>query len=304
VNEPGLIQGRQIGARELAHVRDLLRAHPDWSRRRLSEQLARDWDWRNAAGQLKDMAARTLLLKLEQRGWIALPPRRCTPSNRMRRTVPSATELPAVPPTPLIAPLSALLPLRITEISTQGSRPDDTLFACLLRQHHYLSHSSWVGQNLRYLVRDPHGQPLAALLFGAAAWQCAERDRYIGWDATTRQHHLHRLANNSRFLLVPWLQVPGLASHLLSRIAQRIRADWQAKYGHPLDLLETFVERDRFTGACYRAANWIRVGQTQGRTRQDRPDGTHHQVPRKDIYLYPLHPRFRERLCGIAPQTL
>jgi hypothetical protein len=218
------------------------------------------------------------------------------------RAVPAATLVPAVPPTPLIVPLSALLPLRITEISTQGLPPDDALFASLLRQHHYLSHSSWVGQNLRYLVRDHHGQPLAALLFGAAAWQCADRDRFIGWDTITRQQRLHRLANNSRFLLLPWVQVPRLASYLLSRIVQCIRADWQAKYGHALDLLETFVERHRFTGACYQAANWIRVGQTKGRTRQDRPDGTHQQVPPKDIYLYPLHPRFREHLCGIQPQ--
>jgi len=301
VNQPGLIQGRQIGADELAHVRHLLTTHPDWCRHRLSQQLARDWDWHNATGQLKDMAARTLLLKLEQRGWIRLPPRRCSPPNRMRAVRP-ATLVPAAPPPPLIAPLSALLPLRITEISTQGSRSDDALFASLLRQHHYLSHSSWVGQNLRYLVRAHSGQPLAALLFGAAAWQCAARDRFIGWDALTRQQRLHRLANNSRFLLLPWVQVPGLATHLLSRILQRIRADWQAKYGHPLDLLETFVEPDRFTGACYQAANWVRVGQTKGRTRQDRPDGTHHQVPRKDIYLYPLHTRFREHLCGIEPQ--
>jgi len=303
VNEPGLIQGRQISASELAHVRHLLATHPDWSRRRLSEQLALDWEWRNAAGQLKDMAARSLLLKLEQRGWIGLPPRRCSPSNRMHPVLASP-QVPAVPPTPLIAPLSALLPLRITEISTQGLPPDDALFASLLRQHHYLSHSSWVGQNLRYLVRDHHGQPLAALLFGAAAWQCADRDRYIGWDATTRLQRLHRLANNNRFLLLPWVHVPRLASHVLSRIVQRIRADWQAKYGHPLDLLETFVERDRFTGACYRAANWIRVGQTKGRTRQDRADGTHHQVPPKDIYLYPLHTRFREYLCANPPQPL
>lgn len=303
MNEPGLIQGRQISASELAHVRHLLATHPDWSRRRVSEQLALDWEWRNAAGQLKDMAARTLLLKLEQRGWIRLPPRRCCPSNRMRPALASP-EVPAVPPTALIAPLSALLPLRITEISTQGSPPEDALFASLLRQHHYLSHSSWVGQNLRYLVRDHHGQPLAALLFGAAAWRCADRDRFIGWDATARQQHLHRLANNSRFLVLPWIQVPRLASYLLSRIVQRIRADWLAKYRHPLDLLETFVERDRFTGACYRAANWIRVGQTKGRTRQDRPDGTHHQVPPKDIYLYPLHTRFREHLCANPLQPL
>lgn len=293
MNEVQLIQGRLVGALELEQVRQLLAAHPDWSRRRLSEQLTLLWDWRNGVGQLKDMAARTLLLKLEQRGWIVLPPRRQKPVNRMRQKR-RPTLLPV--PLPLDEPLGTLLPLAITEVSAQASQR--RLCEALLHQHHYLSHRSSVGENLQYLVSDQQGRPLACVLFGAAAWQCADRDGYIGWDAATRARNLPLIANNARFLVLPWVRVPQLASHVLGRIARRLSQDWQRKYGHSIYLLESFVERDRFAGICYRAANWVRVGQTKGRTRQDRVDGARHQVPIKDVYLCPLHPGFRERLQG------
>ena len=298
MTEASIIQGRQIGAVELGQVRHLLARHPDWSRRRLSEELATVWNWRNGVGQLKDMAARTLLLKLELRGWIRLPPRRTAPSNRMRhKQLPEPTL--AAAPAPVTEPLKQLLPLLISECShvdkASGQR---ALFDALLYQHHYLSHRSSVGENLQYLVRDALARSLACVLFGAAAWHCAARDHYIGWESSVRAQNLHLLANNTRFLVVPWAQVPNLASHVLGRIAQRLSADWQAKYGHPIYLLENFVQCDRFTGTAYRAANWVRVGQTKGRTRQDRPDGTRHQAAIKDVYLYPLHRRFRRYLRG------
>jgi hypothetical protein len=160
-----------------------------------------------------------------------------------------------------------------------------------------------VGENLQYLVQERDGRPVACLLFGAAAWQCADRDRYIGWEARTRALSLHLITNNARFLILPWVQVPGLASHVLSRISRRISSDWQRKYGHPIYLLETFVQTERFRGSCYRAANWVRVGQTKGRTRQDSPEGRQLQVPRKDIYLYPLIARFTERLRTFSKFT-
>jgi hypothetical protein len=200
--------------------------------------------------------------------------------------------------TPLSEPLAHILPLKIMEISANSQAAHRTLFEALLRQHHYLSHRGAVGENLQYLVHDCLGRPVACVLLGAAAWQCADRDHHIGWNSSARTQRLHYIANNSRFLIPPWVRVPQLASHLLSRIAQRLSNDWQAKYGHPIYLLETFVECSRFAGTCYQAANWIRVGQTKGRSRQDRADGKHHQVPIKDIYLYPLHPRFRELLQG------
>ena len=202
MNEPDLIQGRSFGAAELAYVRQLLAEQPHASRRQLSRQLAQRWQWRTPAGQLKDMATRTLLRKLEQRGWIVLPPRRQAPPPRMQPP-PAPTDRVSPPPIPITEPLAALLPLRVAEVSTPDASPQRALFAALLRQHHYLSHRSWVGQNLQYLVRDRQGRPVACVLWGAAAWQCAARDRYVGWDAAARRTHLHLLANNARFLILP-----------------------------------------------------------------------------------------------------
>jgi hypothetical protein len=305
VTEAQIIQGRLIGAVEVEQVRQLLADHPHWSRWRLSQELAALWNWRNGVGRLKDMAARAMLLKLEQRGWINLPPRRRTPFNRMRHKRLPEPGL-AAPHAPVTGPLRALLPLVISECSgaDPGQAAQRALFDALLYRHHYLSHRSSVGENLQYLVADVQGRPLACMLFGAAAWQCAARDRYLGWESGVRAQNLHLLANNTRFLILPWVHLSALGSHVLGRIAQRLNGDWQAKYGHPIYLLETFVQCDRFTGAAYRAANWVRVGQTKGRTRQDRPDGTWQQAAIKDVYLYPLHRRFREHLRGHTTQPL
>jgi len=151
-----------------------------------------------------------------------------------------------------------------------------------------------VGENLKYLVRDEQSRPLACVLFGSAAWQCQPRDAFIGWTPEVRRRHLSRLTNNTRFLILPWVQVPHLASHLLSRITRRLSRDWQERYGHPIHLVETFVERDRFAGTAYRAAGWIRVGATTGRGRNGAglaPSGAI-----KEVYLQPLCADFRPRL--------
>jgi hypothetical protein len=153
-----------------------------------------------------------------------------------------------------------------------------------------------VGENLRYLVRDRTGRPVGCALFGSAAWQCAARDAFIGWDRAARERNLQGLTNNTRFLVLPWVAVPHLASHLLAGLARRIRADWQSKYGHPIHALETFVDRSRFRGTCYQAANWVRLGSTQGRTRNDRNHRI--RVSVKDVYLYPLSQGFRRELCA------
>jgi hypothetical protein len=300
VSQATIIQGRRIGPVELEQIKRLLATHPDWSRRRLSIEVATQWEWRNPAGQLKDMAARSLLLKLEERGWIGLPPRQHKPSSRMR--VRSEVAL-AAPGQPITQPLATLLPLVITEVSTPSGAAQRPLFEVLLRQHHYLGYRGWVGQNMQYLVGDVQARPLACVLFGAAAWQCADRDRHIGWQIPVQAQNLHLIANNTRFLIVPWARVPHLASSVLSQVARRISGDWQAKYGHPIYLLETFVQCDRFEGTAYQAANWVRVGQTKGRTRQDQPDGTWHQAAIKDVYLYPLHRHFRQYLQGHTTQS-
>ena len=276
---------------DLDWMRNLMVTHPDWGRTRISVELCRQWGWHNQQGRPKDMAARTLLLKLERAGHFRLPRRRTNTSrgfhDRIVPLVAHATE-------PIRAKLRMLQPLVVSVVTpgTEALR----LFNCLLHRYHYLGHRNTVGENLRYLVCDRLGRPVACALFGSAAWKCAARDAWIGWDRGTRERNLQGLTNNTRFLVLPWVMVPHLASHVLGLIARRIRADWQSKYGHPIHALETFVDRDRFRGTCYQAANWMRLGSTQGRTRNDRNHCIRASV--KDVYLYPLSPDFRKELCA------
>jgi hypothetical protein len=242
------------------------------------------------------MAARTLLLKLEQRGWIVLPARRQIPSNRMGQKPVAQPGLFPEDDSIIHLALSELLPLCVKEISHPRLPGPHALFEALLQRHHYLSHRGSVGENLQYLVSERQGRPLACVLFGAAAWQCKARDQFIGWDAPTRLRRLGYVANNTRFLILPWVHVPHLASHLLGRIARQLSRDWQRKYGHPIHLLETFVDTSRFRGTCYRAANWMEVGQTTGRTRQNKTMTP--QSPPKAVWLYPLSKDFRQALCA------
>ncbi len=290
-----LIQGRTLNQQDLDQLRDLIAAHPEWHRNRLSQELAQRWNWRTHTGRLKDMAARTLLLKLHRRGWITLPSPRHPPTHRS----PSNPALPWPEPieTPISATLRELTPLTVDLV--QAGHPRYPTVSRYLATHHYLGYRGPVGESLAYLARDGHGRDVACLLFGAAAWKVAPRDRFIGWDPPTRARHLHLLTNNTRFLILPWVRVPHLASHLLALTLKRVSADWQARYGHPIYLVETFVDAERFQGTCYKAANWIHVGHTQGRSRQDR-DRTL-CVPVKDIYLYLLAPRLRELLCHVDP---
>jgi len=294
VPEVEIVQGRQIGGVEIAEIKGLIEANPRWSRRRLSEVLAQRWQWYSASGQLKDMAARTLMLKLHRRKLIGLPERRRTPFRRGPSLNPELFD--AVVPAPIVTDLASLLPLKVQVIGRK--HPDYLQFQRYLAQHHYLSYRGPVGENLGYMIRSRTGVDLACLLFGAAAWQCAPRDRWIGWSAQQRAAGLAFIANNSRFLILPWVGVRHLASHILSQIARRIDADWQVRYRHRLYLLETFVQPDRFRGASYQAANWVQVGRTTGRTRQNprhRDNAVH--APAKDIYLYPLGSDGREHLC-------
>jgi len=284
------VQDRLFGPEQIQGLRQLIDEHPEWSRRHLSEELCRRWEWRNPKGQIQDMAARALLLKLHARGLLVLPPRRRAPSNRMRqrqlRPVAHSRE-------PILGDLASLRPLTVRELSQWPA--DRELFEWLLHEHHYLGYTGTVGLNLKYLVRDCRGRPLTCLLFGSAAWQCAARDQFIGWNPAQRAARLQGLTNQTRFLILPWVRVRCLASHLLGLVVGRLRQDWQTKYARPVELVETFVDSSRFTGACYRAANWIDLGQTTGRTRQDRAHRI--AVAPKGVWVYPLDPSFRARLC-------
>jgi hypothetical protein len=283
------MQGRRIEPVEFLEVRELVANHPEWSRYRLSRELCVLWDWRTPTGQWKDMAARTLMLKMAQRGWIQLPACRGLSPNRHRLVPPPPRSWPT---TPITGRLSELGPLRIAEVSAQADGRAEGRAA--LVQFHYLGYRTPVGENLQYVVRDGADRLLAVLVFGAAAWKCAARDRWIGWTPGQRQVRLSWIANNHRFLILPSIDVRHLASHLLSHVARRIAGDWRTKYGHPVVLLETFVERARFAGTCYLGANWQALGSTCGRSRQDRQRRL--QVPVKDLYACPLTADFRGAL--------
>lgn len=282
------IQGRILSESDLKLIQNLIANNAQWNRTRISKELCQIWDWRMANGQLKDMSCRTLLLKLHRQGLIHLPTAKHSGRNNLRNknnihvdhsTVAIETEL------------KNLLPVSIRVIN---DRKESAVFRTFIARYHYLGYNGTVGEHIKYLIYSNNQQPLAVLLFGAAAWKIAPRDDFIGWDNQTRKQKLLFITNNMRFLILPWVRVPNLASHILAKISQRISSDWLDKYKHPLYILETFVQNDRFAGTCYKAANWIFVGKTKGRTRNDRYSTI--VAPIKDIYLYPLSKNFRSYL--------
>lgn len=259
-------------------------------RTKISEEVCRKWDWRSPNGQWKDIAARDMLRALDKAGKITLPPplsatRRAGQKYRCKQLAHNTD--------PVHSPLYGLLPIHIETVNS-GILLDE--FKSYIDQYHYLGFDMTMGENMKYMVRDSSGRPLACLLFGSAAWSCTDRDRFIGWDKEHRVRNLPLLTNQVRFLIFPWVRVLCLASHILALTSRRIVKDWEGKYGHGLAALETFVETGRFHGTCYKAANWICVGRTSGRGR----DGGHHNaiLPVKDIYIYPLCKDYRERLRG------
>jgi hypothetical protein len=289
VSETRILQGRAISAQDVQTIRTLIAAHPQAHRRRLSQMLCQAWDWKNPRGQDKDMAARSLMRKLHEEGAITLPPPRRPATNAQRGARP-----PEAPPagSPLKCSLRELRPIHLELILPKSPHRD--WLAGYLAHHHYLGWRGPTGQNVSYLAWSATGRALACLVFDAAAWKVAARDQFIGWEAATRAANLARVANNSRFLILPWVRVPHLASHLLSLATGRLAGHWEQKYGHRIELVETFVERERFAGVCYRAANWIHLGSTRGRSRNDRDQTM--SVPIKDVYVHPLSRSFRQRL--------
>ena len=282
------IQGRELSQEDIRFIQQLIENNPTLSRRKLSQELCELWNWRNAKGVLKDMASRSMMLKLDKLGHIELPPRRQTPVNRMKQRTKLFMPYDK---TPIVSSLASIQPIRI--IIPQTKEQDD-LFSFCLSEYHYLGYRGIVGENMRYMIMDRNNRILAFLLFGSSAWKARDRDVYIGWNKQIRESNLNFITNNMRFLILPWVRVKHLASHILGLIARRINTDWMEKYGHPIYLLETFVQKDRFSGTCYKAANWMHVGQTTGRSRNDQFNDI--IVPVKDIYIYPLIANFKEKL--------
>ena len=289
------VQGRDLTDTDLDEIRRLRAEYPEWSRFQLSVALAERWQWRNGAGRLKDMAARTLLLKLQERGLIALPPpRRRNGRRRAQAPPPSAAELFSDAPERIATALDSLRPVSLELVENLGQRRH---VHQLLQRYHYRGYSGAVGENVQYLAREARGRELAVMVFGAAAWKVAARDQFIGWSDRQRVEGLGWLANQQRFLILPWVQVLHLASHLLALATRRLSGDWQSRYGHRIWLVETFLEQERFAATSYKAAGWTEVGQTTGRTRQDRQRMI--QTPIKSVWLRPLHSGFRTALTAL-----
>jgi hypothetical protein len=279
--------GRLFTTEEMDWIRRLMASEPKLNRAQLSRRVCSGLHWLRPDGRSKEMSCRVAMLRMERDGLITLPrPKKGNGNGRHRPRLTAASD----PKEPLSLPARAVTPLEFRPVDTPG---DSSLWNELIERYHYLKYKPLPGAQMRYLLF--HGSYLlAALGFSAAAWKVAPRDLFIGWDDRQRRRNLHRIVNNSRFLILPWVKVRNLASCILAAAAKRLGNDWTQRYGYEPVLLETFVERSRFPGTCYRAANWLRVGQTTGRGKLDRQHRGLSSV--KHIYLYPLHKHFRQKL--------
>jgi hypothetical protein len=286
-------RGKDYGSEEIAFIGRLIAENPTATRRALSLKLCEAWNWVQANGAPRDMVCRGLLLELQRAGLIKLPaPRYCRPIPAPRRR--KFALLSGFSFRPLEARLSDVRPLDIRQVRRTE---DEALLEALLERHHYLGYTRPVGEHLKYLIRA-QGQPVACLVWTSAARHIGCRDRYIGWAKEVRRRNIHLLAYNQRFLILPWVKVPHLATHILGSLARRLSGDWESVYHHPIYFVETFVDPARFRGTCYRAANWVCLGRTTGRGKDDRSKDQRPNRPVKEALGYPLVPDFREKLCA------
>ena len=281
-------RGRTITAGEVGFIRQLIAAHPQASRYELSRRLCEAWSWKQTNGAPRDMVCRGLLLLLDRAGEIELPALRCRPANPL---VQRRRPQPVVPDNrPVRCGLGEITPLAIEQVRRSAEEP---LFNSLMEQYHYLGYEQPVGEHLKYLVKA-RGQAIACLAWSSAPRHLGSRDRFIGWDPQARRRNIQFVTYNTRFLILPWVRVEHLASHILGRMAAQVARDWQQVYGHPIHLLETFVDPERFRGTCYRAANWIVVGKTTGRGKDSTSNRPNRSI--KLVLVLPLHRRFRQLL--------
>jgi hypothetical protein len=286
-------RGRRVTERDVELIRALIAAHPRASRRALSRELCLAWRWLQPNGQVRDMVCRGLMLELHRRGLIELPPVKMVPPNPLAlgRRPPPAVEIDRTPIRTRLADLGRL------EFRQVRRSDEERRFGGLIQAHHYLGYVQPVGEHLKYLVYAGE-RPLACFAWSSAPRHLGPRDRFIGWSAEARRQNIRFVAYNSRFLILPWVAVAHLASHLLGRMAALLAGEWQRLYGHPVYFAETFVDPGRYRGTCYRAANWLWLGRTTGRGKDDRTMRPNR--PRKDVLGYPLVGRFRELLGAVG----
>src|SRR5450432_3742972 len=284
-------RGREISQEDILYIRALIERHPNESRRTLSTQLCEAWQWRQDNGALRDMVCRGMLLMLDRAGQIALPPvsyvRHNPLANRVR---PEPARLDT---TPIEDRLRNLQPLEFEQVRRTSQEP---LFKSLIEEHHYLGYEQPVGEHLKYVVWA-QDRPIACLAWSSAPRHLGSRDRYIGWSAEARRRNIRYIAYNTRFLILPWVQIPHLASHILGRVVHTLSHDWEHLYGHPVYFAETFIDPGRFRGTCYRAANWKLLGMTTGRGKDSSIKRPNRSL--KEVLGYPLTPHFRDLLSQL-----
>jgi hypothetical protein len=286
-----IYRGRVITDADVAFIRELIAAHPTASRRALSKKLCEAWNWVQANGAPRDMVCRGLMLALHRAGHIVLPPQRQVPPNPLARRVRPGPV--AIDTTPLCSPLDAVRPLTFQQVRRTRAEP---LFNSLLEQYHELGYTQPVGEHLKYLV-FAHEKPVACLAWSSAPRHLGCRDRFIGWSPAARRKNIRFLAYNLRFLILPWVDVRHLASHVLGHMARVLARDWEQVYGHPVYFLETFVDPQQHRGTCYRAANWIVLGRTTGRGKDDQTHKPNRSI--KNVLGYPLCRHFRHVLSQV-----
>ena len=285
-------RGRIVTSSDIEFIRRLIAEHPGTSRWALSKILCEAWNWRQANGALRDMVCRGLMLQLDRTGHIVLPPVRFVTHNPLgKRSEKRRKPIPAVVDTsPINARLPSIGPVEFHQVRRKEEEP---LFNSLMDRYHYLGYTQPVGEHLKYIVYA-QGRPIACLAWSSAPRHLGPRDRFIGWSAEARRKNIRFLAYNTRYLILPFVQVEHLASHILGRMAKLLPEDWNKAYGHPVHYLETFVDPARFRGTCYRAANWKVLGLTTGRGKDDRTNKPNRSI--KEILGYPLIRDFRQQL--------
>jgi hypothetical protein len=284
-------RGRLITTEDISFIRQLVAENPSASRRRLSEKLCEAWQWKQANGALRAMVCRGLLLMLHRAGAIELPPVRFKTLNPFLRREPPVPLL--IDTTPITGSVAELRPVELQQVRRTA---DELLFNSLMEHHHYLAYEQPVGEHLKFLAWA-QGRPIACLAWSSAPRHLASRDRYIGWSAEARRRNIRFVAYNTRFLILPWILVPHLASHILGMMARALPQEWERMYHHPVYFAETFIDPTRFRGTCYRAANWALMGHTTGRGKNDQTNKPNRTI--KEVLGLPLTPRFRELLSQL-----
>ena len=283
-------RGRVIDPGDVRFIRELIGAHPQASRKKLSKRLCEAWDWRQPNGALKDMVCRGLMLALHRAGHIELPAvKRLMNNPLVGRARPAVCE---IDESPIETSLKALAPLTFRQVRRSA---EEKLFNSLMDRHHYLGYSRPVGEQLKFMVYAGE-RPVALFAWSSAPRHLAPRDHYLGWSADLRKRNISRVAYNTRYLILPWVRVPHLASHALSRMTRSLSAEWQKMYGHPVHFAETFVDTTRHRGTCYRAANWVFLGRTTGRGKNDLTHRPNRTI--KDVLGLSLSADFREQLTA------